>query len=646
MSTHRHIDAVCIIAVILVLAITILFMNGEAFGLQVIVDEDAENFQGAVYFTENDRKSDWNSSAATKIMLRGDYASVSGGGAYAYDGNVVITSAGKYTVSGTLDDGSIIVETDGSAKVWIQLNNAEISCSSGACLDIEQADKVFLTLADGTENILTETGFSAENEEAGMDGALFSRDDLTINGNGSLQVTAAAEHGIVCNDELVITGGKISVTAAADALHANDAMRITGANLDLHAGDDGIAVTGMESELYIESGTINIFAADKGIAAENTITFAGGEITVESTDDGISAVGDVLLQDGRLIISSGDDGIHSDHAVMIAGGTIEIPTCYEGIEALKIDVSGGDITICPEDDGMNANGNTGISFGGGGGQPGGGMNGGKPGQRDGNMEPPEAPADGTWSEMPERMEPPVMPTGEFQGIPERMERPSGFGEPGSKSESANDRERSEAPEGMELPTVPGNPDTTASVDAAETWIHISGGSITVINDSARDADGLDSNGDIIISGGTIHVSLVNSGSNSALDYGSESGGVMEISGGEVIACGSYGMAEGFDASSTQCAILYNIKRGVAAGTKIMLEDAEGNVLLSYEAPCSFSSVALSCPEMQLGESYTVVIGDSAEEISLEEVSASFGDAQSEGFGGQMNWGGMKFRPGM
>jgi hypothetical protein len=105
------------------------------------------------------------------------------------------------------------------------------------------------------------------------------------------------------------------------------------------------------------------------------------------------------------------------------------------------------------------------------------------------------------------------------------------------------------------------------------------------------------------------------------------------------------MAEGFDSSSTQCAILYNIKRGVAAGRTVRLEDSEGNVLISYEVPCSFSSLIISCPEMVQGETYTVVIGDTAEEITLEEVSASYGDVQSEGFGGRMNWGeGMQFRP--
>ena len=158
----------------------------------------------------------------------------------------------------------------------------------------------------------------------------------------------------------------------------------------------------------------------------------------------------------------------------------------------------------------------------------------------------------------------------------------------------------------------------AGTETGETpYIHITGGTLTVINEAAMDADGLDSNGDILISGGTVRVSMVNMGSNSALDYGSESGGVCEITGGNVIASGSYSMAEGFDATSTQCSILYNISAGEEAGTTVTLEDADGNVLLSYEVPCSFSSAVLSCPDLQKNETYRLVIGDRSEEVKVE-----------------------------
>ena len=606
MSTHRHIDAICVAVLIVTLLITVLFMNGEALGIRVIVDEDAEEHGGDVWFTANDRDGAWDTAGATLITLNGNSAAVSGGGAYVYDGDVVISSAGKYVLSGTLSDGSVIVDTNNSAKVWILLDGVDITCSDGPCVDVEQADKVFLTLAEGTGNSMTTAGFSSAAREAGKDGTLFARDDLTVNGAGSLTVSAPEAHGIVGNDELVIAGGNVTVTAAQDALHANDGLNIAGASLLLSAGDDGVAVTGELSTLYLESGTVTVTAEDKGVNAGNAILTAGGSLEVAAGGDGISAAGEIRIESGEIAIHAGDDGIHSDTAVAISGGTVQIPECYEGIEAVTIDVSGGEIIIYPADDGLNANGGSGGFGNFGGGMPGFGM----------DMNPPE----NTWEDG-------------SAGRPDLPEMP-------------------EPPQGMEFGTRPDSSATgtagsgTGSGSSSEgTWIHVSGGSITIVNDSARDADGFDSNGDIIISGGDIRISLVNSGSNSALDYGSESGGVMEISGGTVVACGSYSMAEGFDSTSTQCAVLYNVKRGVAAGKVVSLEDSEGNVIISYEVPCSFSSVILSSPEMKQGETYTVVIGDTVEEITLNEVSASYGDVQSEGFGGNMNWGdGMQFRP--
>ena len=274
------------------------------------------------------------------------------------------------------------------------------------------------------------------------------------------------------------------------------------------------------------------------------------------------------------------------------------------------------VHILPEDDGMNANGNSG-GFGGGpggfGGQPG-GFGGERPRTAEG-----ERPA----GERPE------MPGGERPQVPDENRPSIPEGEPPVMPADAFD--------GVQQPE-------SSTTEEQETWIHVSGGSITIVNETARDADGLDSNGDIIITGGSIRISLTNSGSNNALDYGSESGGRMIISGGDVIACGSYSMAEGFDSESGQCAMLYNFKRGAAGGTEIRLKDKDGNLLLQYTVPCSFSSIAMSCPEMKQGESYTLEIGDTEDTITLTEVSAAFGDVESRGFGGKMNWGGMQFRP--
>jgi hypothetical protein len=178
---------------------------------------------------------------------------------------------------------------------------------------------------------------------------------------------------------------------------------------------------------------------------------------------------------------------------------------------------------------------------------------------------------------------------------------------------------------------------------AENYIRISGGTITIVNENGNDADGLDSNGDIFITGGDIRISLADNGSNCAIDAATENGGVAEISGGTVIACGSSSMAEGFASSSTQCSILYNISSGTDAGTYLAVKDDAGTEILSWELPCSFSSALVSSPDMQIGETYTVSAGENEETVSLSEISASLGDARSMMAAGNMNRGGMHGR---
>ena len=559
MSTHnRRLDKICVVIVAVSLLLTVLFMNGESLGITMIVDEDAESYSGTTYFTTNDQNSDWDTEGATVITLTGDGAEISGNGAYVNGQEVVITEAGRYVVSGSLSNGKITVDAHNSSKVWILLDGVDINCSDDACIRVDQAEKVFLTLAENSVNTLTSgSTYSDTALQDGTDGAIFAHDDLTINGSGSLSVSAEYRHGIAANDDLVITGGTITIKAAADAIHANDSVCIKEAQITVDAGDDGI-VTANEEEngyMYIESGTIDITSVGDGVHTTGDITIAGGSIT----------------------IAAGDDGIHSDQFVYIEDGEILINECYEGIEALIIDVSGGDITIYPEDDGFNANGGSSDMFGFGGG----------PGQ-------------------------------------------------GGMHTQTSDTDTAEG-HASETDTAEGHASETDTA-SEETYIAISGGTITIINDSGRDADGLDSNEDIRISGGTIYISLLGTGSNCAVDYGSESGGVAEITGGTIIACGASSMAEGFSSTSTQASILYNTSTVADEGTTLALKDGEGNVLLSWEVPCSFSSALISCPEMQVGNSYQVVIGDSSEEITIEEISTSYGDAQSDMGNGNMGGG--------
>ena len=185
MSTSRYFDRICAVVLAFTLIVTVLFMNGQSFGIELMVDADSEAHSDNEYFTENDEISDWDTASATYISLDGDSITVSGNNAYEYEGNLVIAGSGKFVVSGTLDDGYITVDANANSKVWILLDGVDISCSDNACLRVDEADKVFLTLAEGTANTLSGGGeLSDEALEDGSYGVIFAHDDLTINGSG------------------------------------------------------------------------------------------------------------------------------------------------------------------------------------------------------------------------------------------------------------------------------------------------------------------------------------------------------------------------------------------------------------------------------------------------------------------------------
>ena len=524
------------VIVVCMLILTILFMNGEKLGIRVLTDQDAEQNSDSVYFTNNDLDQDPDTEGATVISLEGDTASIEGTGAYVYDGGVVIASSGTYLVSGTLTDGSLTVDANENSKVWLILDGVTISCSDDAGIKVSEADKVFLVLAEGSENrVSSGETYSEEALSDGSDGAVFAHDDLTITGTGSLTVTAAYKHGIAANDDLVITGGTIQVEAEGDGIRANDSLRICRADITVSAGDDGMVTAGTEAFFYMESGSLSVTAEDNGISAAGDLTLAGGSLTV----------------------SAGDDALHSDMGFVMTDGTLDVPSSYEGIEALTVDIQGGEISIVSTDDGINANGGT-DAFGMGG-----------------------------------------FGGGSFQE------------ETGAGEETDTD---------------------------TETWIHISGGTLTILNQGGRDADGIDSNGDILISGGTILVSLEGSGSNLAVDYNSEGGAACEITGGTLIACGGSSMAEAFDASSTQPSVLYVLSEGAEAGSLFRVLDEDGEVLLEWEVPQAYTCVTFSSPDLVLSGTYTVETGGTEEALTLSEVSTTVGTDGTGMTGGGAMWG--------
>ena len=305
-----------------------------------------------------------------------------------------ITAEGVYRFTGNIT-GPVVIDA-GTAKVQIVLENTVVSCSDGPAIYVKSGDKVFLTLVG--ENTLTDGSVYADTYiNDGADGTIFSRADLTVNGEGSLTVNSAYKHGIVSKDDLVIAGGTITVNAPNVALHGKDCVKITSCVLNLTAGTDGIRSDNTEDttrgyvylkdgRVNIEAGTdgiqaatvvncetpvVNIKATGKGIKATSDILISGGSYTVVSTDDCVHSNNTIAISGGVFVMTSKDDGIHADTDLAVSGGEITVIESYEGIEASKILISGGKLDVTASDDGLNAaGGNDGSSVSG---RPGQGM---------------------------------------------------------------------------------------------------------------------------------------------------------------------------------------------------------------------------------------------------------------------------------
>lgn len=238
-------------------------------------------------FTDRDLDPSYDEASATKIVLDGSGASVTGKGATADGSTVTISADGTYVVSGTLADGQIVVSLPGDEdKAQIVLDGVTIHNEDGPAIQVDQADKVFLTLADGSTNALSDgTSYALAEGEDEPYAALYSKDDLTINGSGALEVTGNYRHGIASKDDMVITGGTISVTSVEDAVRGNDAVEIGGGNITVNAGDDAFH---SEYLFYIADGTVNVESCVEGYEAEKILVH-GGETSIVASDDGVNA---------------------------------------------------------------------------------------------------------------------------------------------------------------------------------------------------------------------------------------------------------------------------------------------------------------------------------------------------------------------
>lgn len=546
-------------------------------------------------FTDREKSGSYKASEAVKITLNKTTATVSGSGAKADGSTITITEEGVYIVSGTLEDGQIIVDASDSDKVQIVLDGVNINCETNAAIYVREADKVFITLAENSSNTLGGGNEYTQIDDNTVDGVIFSKSDLVCNGTGSLTIEADYKHGIVSKDDLVITGGTYKITAADNGITAKDQLKILDGSFDIDAANSaGKAKNTDDTEL-------------------GNIYIAGGVFTVKAEQDGFHATGSIVVDDGTITVNSGDDGFHAELDTVIHGGTIFVEKSYEGLEGKRVVVNGGDITVNASNDGVNA-ANSGD----------GGVNAANSGDDGANTTNPGANAvgsgdddsnaassnndssaavnsgdDGSISGEADGKEPPQMP-------PDT--------ENGSDMQPSQDFDPENAPSGGNAPQMMQR--GSGGGGNSELYIKITGGTLTV----SADGDGLDSNGGLFVTGGTTIVYGPTSDGDSALDYD----GSAIVTGGTLAAIGSAGMTESFDEASTQPVITYYGTETQSADTTITLTDSDGSALFTVTPEKVYASIVLTCPEMKLDATYTLAAGTDNEEITLTDIITTAG----------------------
>lgn len=532
-------------------------------------------------FTEQAVPSDY-----VEIALKGDSATCTARGVELSQGIVTITTSGNYRLSGSFS-GMVIVDATSKDDVTLLLSNADITSETSAALYVKQADSVSVILEG--ENRLTNGGTFTPIDDTNIDAALFSKDPLILSGTGSVTVASSAGHGIVCKDELTITGGcytiaamrhgfavnnriavqdgNFYINAEKDGFHAenpdangSDSVYLVGGTYTLNATGDGISAG---TDLQIDGGDYTITTGGgsanapvhveqfggafpgsgsaqedtgsaKGLKAKGNLTVSDGNFALDCADDAIHCDGNALLGGGQWQIASGDDAIHAGEQLRIDKGNYLISKCYEGLEGHRIDINGGEIDLTASDDGMNAAG--------------------------GN--------DG-----------------------------SGMGGFGGNDIFAND---------------------------TEAYIKITGG-ILYLN---AGGDGIDSNGSVFVSGGETYLSGPTNSGNGSLDYGGEA----TVSGGIFVAAGSAGMAAGFGYNSTQGALLvsYNTQ---PAGSEVILTNETGEELFRWTTLKTSSSLVLSCPGLVQGQTYHLTVGEIEGDITMTDIIYGYSSGMAGGPGG-------------
>lgn len=597
--------------------------------------------------------SDYKDEDYQSVKLNGNSIAFDGTGAEVNGTDLTIKEPGTYVISGTLDDGSIIVDSEAEDNVTIVLNNANITCKDGSVISVKECGKnVVISLPDGTENTMTDgssyqtettTDTTTADTSSQPSAAIYSTSDLRINGTGTLTVNGKYNDGITSKDDVEITQATLIINAADDGIVGKDSVAIGSGNITINAEGDGIKSTNSEDTakgyVVIADGAFKLKTGNDGIQAENTLLIVDGTYDITTGDGADAAVsksgmgggtppsgnggGNMTPPDRSSSTTSGSavDTPNRPQRSDGAGGGGQPPqmqqqnnstvssdsteTESESMKALKagtrIIIQDGNFTIDSQDDALHSNGTLATATA---------------------EFKIAAGDDGMHADTSLDIYGGVINiTKSYEGI-ESAKITINDGkitvvasDDGINVAGASDSNSMGGPQQ--------DTSSTESNESAQT-LTINGGTIYV----NASGDGLDMNGSGHMTGGTVTVSGPTNDGNGALDYDGE----FVVTGGTLLVAGSSGMAQAPSTGSTVYTIATDVDTQ-AAGTEVCLVNSEGKTILSYTPEKEYSNIVISSSLIQSGESYKIMTGDT--ELASFTADDVVTNLSSKGNGGGM-----------
>lgn len=493
----------------------------------------------------------WDNASVIPITLNGSSITETTDSAAATGSQLTITSGGTYRLSGTLTNGQIVVNASDQGTVRLILNGVTLSNATTSPLYIVKAQKVVIVLAANTQNTVTDGAAYVFDPATDTEpnAAIFSKADLTFYGTGALTVYGNYNDGIASKDGLVIKSGTIAVNSVDDGIRGKDYLVVKDGTITVVSTGDGFKADNDEEAakgyVYIESGTVSITAGMDAITAETDAVIAGGTLTLTSGGGSSKTV-------SGSVSAKGIKGVAS---VVIGDGTFTISSADDAIHSnASVVVNGGTFGIASGDDGIHADSLLGIN---------------------GGIISISKSYEGLESAVININDGTIHVTASDDGV-------NGAG--------GNDGSGSAGWSGG-LPS------------SGSCYMAMNGGFLAV----TAAGDGIDVNGSITMTGGTVIVNGPTSNGNGPLDYDAS----FKMTGGFIVAAGSSGMAMAPSTSSTQCALLLTFSGAKSAGSMVHIQAADGTEVLTFTPSKTYQSIALCAPGLVKGTSYEVYLGGSS-----------------------------------